>query len=683
MNKIGKTIQDGEYVEWLNSVDQDGGEFAWINKRRDFPRNWTGIERSPGDIRESVIRSRQVQDAIVGEAARRGCPTKEVYLEVKEIVTNMAQEFSLPAVKAVGYGVVKVIKRLFDAIYVNMAQLRRLRSTLETDSIILMPTHKTYVDFLLISLLCYHEDFTLPAIAAGADFQQSLIMGEALRRCGAFFLRRTFGKDKLYWAVFSEYVQNHLVHSDRPVEFFIEGTRSRTGKALHPKYGFLQMILEPYLRAEVYDLVIVPVTMNYDKMLEESLYAYELLGFQKPKETTSGLLKARHILNESFGNIYVTFAEPISVRNYLEPKIDRNLLSFLPEKQFTIDSTTKSVIRKFGHEIIQIHNSNNIISLWPIASFVIAELIEESGFSLTKNVTLKYSQILKRSIEVRDVCEKLLINIQIHNSPDEDLRRLLKLHSDLFIKFDFSSEDFDLTLTEMLIDRDSRVSKHLLQKAVTSIVFANYSNQIMPFLAELCYIASSLQNSEEDEKITVEELKTDFQFFEKLFDREFITVPGETQKKFYFALERLKHLNIVRVEQNLVFPVDNEVLSQLNKFLMPFIRSYSLNFGVLFSLAPRLHLLDSKTIIPALQSEIAKALEEDIRNNHLRLSFLSSDLVKNSFHQAVLSKAIIVKAWHALELDKAKMNSLITRLNKFNDSPTVDSIGNSSLRSRL
>ena len=142
---------------------------------------------------------------------------------------------------------------------------------------------------------------------------------------------------------------------------------------------------------------------------------------------------------------------------------------------------------------------------------MIAELIEESGFSLTKNVTLKYSQILKRSIEVKDVCEKLLINIQIHNSPDEDLRRLLKLHSDLFIEFDFSSEDFDLTLTEMLIDRDSRVSKHLLQKAVTSIIFANYSNQVMPFLAELCYIASSLQNSEEDEKITVERLKSDFQ----------------------------------------------------------------------------------------------------------------------------------------------------------------------------
>ena len=110
MNKIGKTIEDGEYVEWLDLIERDGGEFAWINKNRNFPNNWTGIQRSPGEIRESVIKSRQVRDAITEEASRRKCSTKEVYLEVRDIVENMAQEFSMPAVKVVGYGVVKVIK---------------------------------------------------------------------------------------------------------------------------------------------------------------------------------------------------------------------------------------------------------------------------------------------------------------------------------------------------------------------------------------------------------------------------------------------------------------------------------------------------------------------------------------------------------------------------------------------
>ncbi|EPB65257.1 hypothetical protein ANCCEY_15680, partial [Ancylostoma ceylanicum] len=89
--------------------------------------------------------------------------------------------------------------------------------------------------------------------------------------------------DRLYWALLSEYVETHIVHSDRPVEFFVEATRSRVGKSLHPKYGLLQIVLEPYLRGKM----VVPVTMNYDKLLEEMLYSYELLGFPKPKESTS------------------------------------------------------------------------------------------------------------------------------------------------------------------------------------------------------------------------------------------------------------------------------------------------------------------------------------------------------------------------------------------------------------
>ena len=58
-----------------------------------------------------------------------------------------------------------------------------------------------------------------------------------LRRSGAFFMRRTFGTNRLYKAVFSEYVKTVLCSSDAPLEFFLEGTRSRTAKTLHPKLG--------------------------------------------------------------------------------------------------------------------------------------------------------------------------------------------------------------------------------------------------------------------------------------------------------------------------------------------------------------------------------------------------------------------------------------------------------------
>lgn len=46
------------------------------------------------------------------------------------------------------------------------------------------------------------------------------------------------------------------------------------------------MALEPYFNRKVYDVLIVPVGVAYDKILEEVLFVYELLGVPKPREST-------------------------------------------------------------------------------------------------------------------------------------------------------------------------------------------------------------------------------------------------------------------------------------------------------------------------------------------------------------------------------------------------------------
>ncbi|VDL71148.1 unnamed protein product [Nippostrongylus brasiliensis] len=254
--------------------------------------------------------------AIADESRRTGQTVEKIRENAVEILKTMAHNFGLGSTRAFGYAVIKVMEQIFDSIYINPEQVRRVRELCKTESVVFMPSHRSYLDFLLLSLFCFDYEIPLPAIAAAMDFANSWFMSEVLRRSGAFYIRRAIGEDHLYWAILSEYVQTHLVHSDRPVEFFVEGTRSRTGKSLHPKYGMLHMVLEPYLRGKVYDIVVVPVTTNYDKRLEEMIYAYELLGFPKPKESTSGLFKARNFLKKRCGRCFVTFGEPISMRTH-------------------------------------------------------------------------------------------------------------------------------------------------------------------------------------------------------------------------------------------------------------------------------------------------------------------------------------------------------------------------------
>lgn len=129
-------------------------------------------------------------------------------------------------------------------------------------------------------------------------------MGTMLRNTGAFYMRRSYNNDSLYWTTFKEYVHQIIVAGDLPLEFFIEGTRSRSCKSLSPKFGkitkkltwnktecivlgLISMILRGFFLGEVPDILFVPINITYDRVLEEELFAYELLGVPKPKESTA------------------------------------------------------------------------------------------------------------------------------------------------------------------------------------------------------------------------------------------------------------------------------------------------------------------------------------------------------------------------------------------------------------
>lgn len=129
-------------------------------------------------------------------------------------------------------------------------------------------------------------------------------------------MRRSFSSDKLYWDVFREYVRSLMTIYHAGMEFFIEGTRSRSGKAMMPKIGLLSMALEPLFSKELFDVTVVPVGVAYEKPLEENLFAYELLGVPKPKETTKGLFDAIKISEVNHGPWFFNFGKPISLQEH-------------------------------------------------------------------------------------------------------------------------------------------------------------------------------------------------------------------------------------------------------------------------------------------------------------------------------------------------------------------------------
>ncbi|ESO11661.1 hypothetical protein HELRODRAFT_71793, partial [Helobdella robusta] len=313
--------------------------------------------------------------------------------EAELMYTDMAHLLNLKGVRTMAFMAIKVFKALFRRVYVNEEGVNRLQHIMQEYPVVLMPTHRSYMDFVLVTFVCYHYNLPVPAVAAAMDFKGMKLMGWLLQNCGAFYIRRSFGSDHLYWAIFTEYVQTQLKNGDHPLEFFIEGTRSRTNKSYIPKIGMLAASLESYFKAELPDVMIVPVSLTFDRIVEESLYAFELLGIPKPRESTSGLLKARKILSEDFGSVHIHIGEAISIRQVSDGKIDRVSHALEPRYINSLSGDEQILITNLAYQIVKQQQRQFII---PPGTLLATVFIQHAARGLHINELSKKVDWLKR-----------------------------------------------------------------------------------------------------------------------------------------------------------------------------------------------------------------------------------------------------------------------------------------------
>uniref|UniRef100_A0A4W5LEU1 Phospholipid/glycerol acyltransferase domain-containing protein n=1 Tax=Hucho hucho TaxID=62062 RepID=A0A4W5LEU1_9TELE len=162
---------------------------------------------SAGALNRTVLESQYLRYVTKEVAMETGESVDLVREEASGILEEMSQNLQLGFIRLLGFTLSKVFKRLFSHININQDGLNRLQQAIQESPVILMPNHRSYVDFLVLSYILFTYDLPIPVIAAGIPLMDMKMVGEILRRSGAFFIRRAIGSDKLYWAVLSEYVK--------------------------------------------------------------------------------------------------------------------------------------------------------------------------------------------------------------------------------------------------------------------------------------------------------------------------------------------------------------------------------------------------------------------------------------------------------------------------------------------
>uniref|UniRef100_A0A8C7G7M2 Glyceronephosphate O-acyltransferase n=1 Tax=Oncorhynchus kisutch TaxID=8019 RepID=A0A8C7G7M2_ONCKI len=579
-------------------------------------------------LKNIVLQSDQLHYVINQVSQESGEAPDIIQEEASVILEEMAHRLQISTVRFFAFALSKAFKTLFQHVCVNEEGIQRLQQAIQEHPVVLLPSHRSYMDFLLMSYILYTYDLALPVIAAGMDFMGMKFVGEMLRMSGAFFIRRSFGGDKLYWAVFSEYVKTMLRNGFAPIEFFLEGTRSRTCKSLTPKLGLLNIVIEPFFKGEVFDVNLVPVSISYERILEESLYARELLGVPKPKESTSGLLKARRILSEDYGSIHVYFGQPVSVRSLAQGKVNRSTYNLfprhIPRKPM---EETQSFVNDTAYRIVRLQEDNMVLKPWVLMASLLLQNLEG----------LELSVLTEQTVWLRGLALSYaaFLDWPDHAPTAKVVSSSLALHRGLAC---VSGGRVSLVVGEPL--GPVTPEEALFNRAVSVLSCASYRNQVLHVFLRPAMLAVAMHTAASSKK---NEVYNCFSFLWDMFSNDFILCPGDIVQDFEEACYLLVKTGAVQMPQQDIVMTDigQPTLSFFNGLLEPFLQGYQVVCRYLCEEASEG--LTEKQYIPAVRSFAYSVL--CVFTGNLRCyEVLSSDMQKNALAALLRGKLPTQKA---------------------------------------
>ncbi|XP_066158287.1 glycerol-3-phosphate acyltransferase 1, mitochondrial isoform X2 [Euwallacea fornicatus] len=244
------------------------------------------------------------------------------FARAKKLTFDMRSTLSDFLLRFTSWILYKLLPCFLTSVAVHPGQVKMLSEASKTNlPLIFLPLHRSHLDYILLSFILLNNNIRSPLVAAG-DNLRIPFFGSLLRGLGAFFIKRRIDpvmgrKDYVYKAVLHTYM-NLCLRAGHNIEFFLEGGRTRTGKPCMPKYGVLSVIVETFMDGTIEDALLVPVSINYERLIDGN-FIKEQLGQPKKLETFGDALKGIwHVLNSNYGMMRVDFNQPFSLRELID-----------------------------------------------------------------------------------------------------------------------------------------------------------------------------------------------------------------------------------------------------------------------------------------------------------------------------------------------------------------------------
>jgi glycerol-3-phosphate O-acyltransferase len=307
-------------------------------------------------VRERLLNDAVIADAVLAHAASTGESETDAWTRVDEYVHEIVPFFNIVAYYQIGYRLSERVLNLFYKVSVEHEDSAALGRLPRDAVLVYLINHRSNADYVLVS---YALAGQVAISYAVGEWARAFPLEHLFKAFGSYFVRRRY-REPLYHAVLERYVQ--LITREGVTQgIFLEGGLTRDGLLKSPKIGLLDYVLgiarEPAYRSRLY---VVPVAVNYDRVLEDRSLLRELAsreGRARPSRLTQLVEVARYLWWNGarlvtrrwkrYGRAAVTVGAPMPLEAWFAFNADLFQLA-KPERRARVQSLCDDVMSRIG-----------------------------------------------------------------------------------------------------------------------------------------------------------------------------------------------------------------------------------------------------------------------------------------------------------------------------------------------
>lgn len=296
--------------------------------RRALMHNRARVDRfklaSRAHVRERLLGDGEIVEAVREHAETHAISEDDAWRKVERYIQEIVPFFNVVAYYQIGYRISGWLLNLFYKVSIDFAE-PKARQRLPRDAVIVyVMNHRSNADYVLVS---YALAGQVAISYAVGEWARAFPLEHVFKAFGSYFIRRRY-REPLYHAVLERYVQL-ITRSGVTQGIFPEGGLTRDGRLRPPKLGLLDYICRTMNdQAFTRDIWLVPVAINYDRVLEDRSLIRELVDAGRRPNRVSQLVSvssyvARNVGRaltgrlKRYGRAAVNFGAPRSVRDWL------------------------------------------------------------------------------------------------------------------------------------------------------------------------------------------------------------------------------------------------------------------------------------------------------------------------------------------------------------------------------